>query len=159
MFRILSAESSQNKTKHSHKHFYLTFTMAAPATTTRTAVVNTELSAGKRILVLRAFRRMWKPLVDSSQLDRQGRWMSTTQDGKPCFMFSQEDAVPVFFDHTADYKDALTQVLADKLGMAYMPAAQLLEQEKIMQAGHKRNVKGNSICRLVPVFVSAYVCI
>ena len=37
--------------------------MAAPATTTRTAVANTQLSAGKRILVLRAFRRMWKPLV------------------------------------------------------------------------------------------------
>ena len=31
--------------------------MAAPATTTRTAVANTQLSAGKRTLVLRAFRR------------------------------------------------------------------------------------------------------
>ena len=78
--------------------------MAAPPTTTRTAVANTQLSAGKRILVLRAFRRMWKPLVDASQLDRQGRWMSTTQGGKPCFMFSQGDAAPAFFDHAADYK-------------------------------------------------------
>ena len=98
--------------------------MAAPATTTRTAVANTQLSAGKRILVLRAFRRMWKPLVDASQLDRQGRWMSTTQGGKPCFMFSQGDAAPAFFDHAADYKDALTPVLAGKLiklGMAYTP--------------------------------------
>ena len=51
---------------------------------------------GKRILVLRAFRHMWKPLVDASQLDRQGRWMSTTQGGKPCFMFSQGDAAPAF---------------------------------------------------------------
>ena len=92
-------------------------------------MANTQLSAGKRILVLRAFCRMWKPLVDASQLDRQGRWMSTTQGGKPCFMFSQGDAAPAFFDHAAHYKDALTPVLAGKLGMAYTSATQLLEQE------------------------------
>ena len=117
--------------------------MAAPATTTRTAVANTQLSAGKRILVLRAFRRMWKPLVDASQLDRQGRWMSTTQGGKPCFMFSQGDAAPAFFDHAADYKDALTPVLAGKLGMAYTSATQLLEQEKITQADFDATVPGS----------------
>ena len=52
-------------------------------------------------LVWKSWKSVWKPLVDASQLDRQGRWMSTTQDGKPCFMFSQEDAVPAFFDHAA----------------------------------------------------------
>ena len=30
-------------------------------------------------------------------------------------MFSQGDAALAFFDHVADYKDALTPVLADKL--------------------------------------------
>ena len=58
-------------------------------------------------------------------------------------MFSQGDAAPAFFDHAADYKDALTPVLAGKLGMAYTSAAQLLAQEKITQADFDATVPGS----------------
>ena len=58
-------------------------------------------------------------------------------------MFSQGGAAPAFFDHAADYKDALTPVLAGKLGMAYTSATQLLEQEKITQADFDATAPGS----------------